>query len=78
MLGLEIDGTKQAYPFSVLKGLDGPVTDIVSGRRIEVHFDRGSEEAYATSEDGKRLTGIISYWFVWSSFNPDTDVFKPR
>jgi hypothetical protein len=78
VLGIEVNGAKSAYPFSVLKDLKGPITDIVSGKKIRIHFDKSSEEAYATFEDGSRLTGLVSYWFVWSSFNPDTDVFKAR
>ena len=77
-MGLEVNGTKLAYPFSILKSFNGPVTDTVSGKKIKIYFDKGSEEAYATSEDGKRLAGIVSYWFVWSSFNPDTGIFTAQ
>ncbi len=76
VLGIEVEGVFRAYPFSTLKGQKGPITDTVSGNRIRVYFDRSSEEAYATRADGTRLVGMVSYWFVWSSFNPGTTVFS--
>ncbi len=78
VLGIVAESEKKAYPFSVLKGLKSPVIDTISGQKIKIHFDKTSEEAYATLNDGTRLTGMVSYWFVWSSFHPDSTVFRPR
>lgn len=74
VLGLEIEGAVRAYPFSVLRKIDAPFDDAVSGHDITVHFDGGSEEAYAT-EKGRRLPGTVSYWFVWYSFHPETSIY---
>ncbi len=78
VLGIEVKGIKRAYPFSVLKGSVDPITDTISGEEIRIHFDKNSEEAYATFKDGSRLVGMVSYWFVWSAFYQDTDIFKGR
>ncbi len=84
VLGLEIKGKKRAYPFSVLKEVKSPVKDELGGMKIRIHFDKDSEEAYAvlTPKDGKgegkRLIGLVSYWFVWSAFHPDTEVYKVK
>lgn len=75
--GVEIDGVKKAYPFSVLKGSGPNLTDTVSGKRLTVNFDIASEEVTVTGQDNETLPVMVSYWFVWYSFNPDTLIFSP-
>ncbi|MBI2411704.1 MAG: hypothetical protein HYV24_00635 [Deltaproteobacteria bacterium] len=77
MLGVELDGVARAYPFSVLKKAEPPVRDTLAGKKIEVHFDPESEEAYATGPEG-RIEGTVSYWFAWRSFHPDTQIYKGK
>ncbi len=74
VLGVEIEGAKKAYPFSVLRKIKAPFDDAILGHNITIHFDRESEEAYAT-EKNRRLPGTVSYWFVWYSFHPDTAIY---
>ena len=76
VLGIEVRGVRKAYPFRVLRAAGPPLEDTVSGERITVHFDKESEEAYAVDASGARLVGIVSYWFVWHSFHPDTLVYE--
>lgn len=78
VLGVTVDGARKAYPFRVLRGTDKPVDDTVGTTPVVVHFDRGSEEAYATDGAGRRLPGFVSYWFVWYDFYPETAVYKPE
>lgn len=76
VLGIEVEGITRAYPFSILRKIKTPFNDTISGKTVTIHFDRESEEAYVTDKDMKRLPGIVSYWFVWYSFNSDTSVFR--
>jgi len=76
VLGVSVGGEHKAYPFSLLREAEGPIKDSLGGREIAVHFDRGSEEAYATDPEGRRLPSFVSYWFVWYDFHRDTKVFK--
>lgn len=76
VLGIEFGGVSKAYPFKVLKGREEPLTDTVAGRPVTVYFDKESEEAFATDADGKRLPGFVSYWFVWHSFHPESEVYS--
>ncbi|MBI5467837.1 MAG: DUF3179 domain-containing protein [Deltaproteobacteria bacterium] len=77
VLGIEMEGAKKAYPFSVLRKIKAPFNDTVSGHNITIHFDRESEEAYATEKE-RRLNGTVSYWFVWYSFHPDTSIYREK
>ncbi len=76
VLGIEIKGRQRAYPFSVLRKAVSPVEDTLAGERLKVYFERDSEEAYATLASGRRVPGLVSYWFVWYSFHPGTAVFR--
>ena len=76
--GVEVGNEKKAYPFGALRNIETPVRDTISGQKVLVYFDKDSEEAYVTDESGKRLPTLVSYWFVWSSFHPDTKIFKER
>lgn len=62
----------------MLKKAELPLKDTLAGRKIEVHFDPESEEAYVTGPDGRRLEGTVSYWFAWHSFHPDTQIYKGK
>jgi len=76
VFGIELKGRQRAYPFSILKKRPSPVEDTLAGERLTIYFDKGSEEAYARLSSGKRLPGLVSYWFVWYSFHPETSIFK--
>ena len=76
VFGVEANGVKKAYPFSILKDIGTPVKDTVAGKTIAVHFNKESEEVFALDERGERVLGTVSYWFVWHSFHPDTLIYK--
>lgn len=75
VVGVTIKGEKKAYPFSTLRETELPVKDTVGGRVIEVHFDPSSEDAFVKGEGGERIPAMISYWFVWYDFHPETGVY---
>jgi hypothetical protein len=76
VLGVDIGAEKKAYPVSVLKKMKTPFEDTVSGQKITVHFDSDTEEAFATDKEKNRVPGVLTYWYVWNAFHPDTTVFK--
>jgi len=78
VLGVTLDGAVRAYPFSELEKIDGSITDTIGGRKVQVHFDREHERAWITDAGGERLPGVISFWFAWHAFNPDTEVWAAQ
>ncbi len=76
VLGVQIGDVFKAYPFSELEKTSGTVSDNVSGHRLEVLFDRESRSASARDEQGREIATVMSYWFAWYAFHPDTEVFK--
>jgi hypothetical protein len=76
VLDIELGGDARAYPFSLLRKAASPIDDTMGGQKIRVYFDKDSEEAHATLSDGGPVPSLVSYWFVWYSFHPKTEVFR--
>jgi len=76
VLGVQIDGVRKAYPFSILKKMDERIEDYIEGRKIIVNFDKKTQTGYITDENGKALPSITLFWFAWYDFYPDTLVLE--
>ncbi|MEA1888818.1 MAG: DUF3179 domain-containing protein [Pseudomonadota bacterium] len=76
VLGVNIGETYKAYPFSELAKTSSPVKDSISGQQIEVFFDRNNSSASARDEQGRQIPALMSYWFAWYAFHPDTEVYR--
>ena len=77
VLGLEIGATFKAYPFSELAKLDNPVFhEVVAGQKLEVQFDLLNRTGKILDENRNEIPTVISYWFAWVAFHPETEVFK--
>ncbi len=78
VLGVDVGEARKAYPFSILKKIKTPFKDKAGSETIEIHFDKKTGDAYALNEKKERIDSIVTYWFVWYSFNEDTGIFKKR
>jgi hypothetical protein len=81
VLGVEINGQKKAYPLALHNSTQRPINDIVGGRAISVFIDNGltgsgPTEAYVTEKDGTALPSVVTYWFVWYGFHPETKIYN--
>ena len=76
VLGLEVDGHFKAYPFAELSKTPGEVDDVVAGKKIRIHYNDTSKSAWLTDDSGNEIPAIMSFWFAWYAFHPDTDVFS--
>jgi hypothetical protein len=76
VLGVEVDGTQKAYPFSVLKKRPPEFSDRVGDKTLRIHFDGKSRTAWVTSESGDVVPSATVYWFAWQDFHPQTGVLE--
>ena len=76
VLGVQIGGEKKAYPFSRLRKQPSNFRDTIAGQKIVIHFDPKSENAYATAASESQVPSIVTFWFAWVDFYPDTQVLK--
>lgn len=78
VLGVQVGGQNKAYPFSRLKKQPSSFPDDVGGQKILIHFDHRSQTAYASTPSGAQAPSIVTFWFAWVDFYPDTLVFTGR
>lgn len=81
VLGVEVEGTYKAYPFSVLaRSVDarGDLSDTVAGRRLRIRYDRIHGTAEAFDVEGRPLPVTMAFWFAWVAFHPGTQVLQAR
>ena len=75
VLGLALDGDFRAYPFSELAQAPAGWVDRFRGRALHIRFDRQHQTAWVEDPDGNELPSLISFWFAWVAFHPETEVF---
>jgi hypothetical protein len=78
VVGVELGGRHQAYPFSELRRRGGAVADTVGGSPIRVEFDAEHRSARVLDARGQELPSVIAYWFAWYAFHPRTEVFTAQ
>jgi hypothetical protein len=77
VMGVDIGGTRKAYPFEELQALGKDrFEDELNGTRLIVHWDEAANSAHVTDVDGNELPSTIGFWFAWYAFFPETAVFK--
>ena len=77
VLGIEIGTTFKAYPFSELAKYDSSVLhDMVAGQKLEVQYDPVNRTGKILDENRKEIPTVISFWFAWVAFHPESEVFK--
>ena len=77
ILGIEKDGAATAFPLSALEEDLRSVRARVGPEDVFVYWFRDSWTAFATDPKGRRIPATIAYWFAWSAFHPDTQVWHP-
>lgn len=78
VLGLEINGSYKAYPFTELsKKGKSTISDTFEGRDLIIEFDQASYSAEILDADTREvIPTIANFWFAWFAFHPDTEVFE--
>jgi hypothetical protein len=83
VLGVEVNGVRKAYAFSELaKALgnrpNGRIDDRLGGNAVSIRFDREHRTAQAFDSAGHELPAYMAFWFAWSAFYPEAEVFVAR
>ncbi|NNF97113.1 MAG: DUF3179 domain-containing protein [Halobacteria archaeon] len=77
VLGIEIGTSFKAYPFSEMAKLDSSVfNDMIAGRKLQVQFDPVNRTGKILDENRNEIPTVISFWFAWVAFHPESEVFK--
>jgi len=73
--GIWIDDKAKAYEYQ--KIISGPITeDVFNGHDLTISAGESDEIVVFDNTEGKRIIGIVSYWFSWAAHNPETELWK--
>lgn len=75
IIGVQVNGRFKAYPFIELNRTSGVVYDEPGGEKVEIHFNREHQSGVVKLKTGEVYPSIMSYWFAWFAFHPDTEVY---
>jgi len=50
--------------------------DTVGGKKIIIRFDKENQSATIFDGSGKVIPSTQAYWFAWSEFYPNTDLYQ--
>ena len=77
VIGIHIGNTYKAYPFIELdKTGKQIIQDQVQGKEIRIHFNSEHRSGMIKDTSGKTLPSLISFWFAWYAFHPETLVYS--
>ncbi len=75
IIGAVIDGQPHAWPFVELPGTQQVLTDHVAGNEITVEYNHATGAARILNAQGDEIPSFTAYWFAWSAFHPNTNVW---
>lgn len=75
VIGLELADSVKAYPFVELAKSTGTIDDQVAGQNITVWHDAAHRSGRVLDAGGMEIPTVISFWFAWSAFYPETEIY---
>jgi len=76
IIGIEVKGKHIAFPFTEMeKASKDIIKQKFNGQDIWVSYDHSNRSALVTDPKGNPLDSLLSYWFAWIAFFPDTEVY---
>lgn len=76
VIGIEYLGVTRAYPFSELSSGPRSFNDHIGSEMVKVTYDPSSRTARIRNQAGKDLPTVVAYWFAWTAFHPETEVYQ--
>ncbi len=76
VLGIEYLGITRAYPFPELSSGSLSFTDRLGPETVQVSYDPSSRTARIRNQAGDDLPTVVVYWFAWTAFHPETEVYQ--
>ncbi len=76
VLGVKINGIAKAYPFLELKNAPRDFSDTLGSEEIKIVYEPEFRSTHVYNKAGKEIPMVVAYWFAWSAFHPETELFK--
>lgn len=79
VIGIHINGIYKAYPFVELdKSGTQVINDQLGTTGIRIEFNAEHRTGIVKHDTGETLPSLISYWFAWYAFHPETEIYVAR
>jgi hypothetical protein len=78
VMGAIREGKQKAWPFSEMRKAGASIKDTLDGEPVTVEFDDENDTARLIGADGKELPTVLSFWFAWYAFHPETEIFEKK
>ncbi len=75
VMGVEINDRFKAYPFVELGKTSGAFDDTFAGQDLRIVFNKEHRSASVADANGQELPSVVTFWFAWYAFHPQTDLF---
>ncbi len=72
--GIVIEGQARAYPFIRLPHQQ-VIEDEFAGQRLQIIYNGQAESIEIFDEENRLIPAVQAYWFAWSAFYPNTEVY---
>jgi hypothetical protein len=76
VVALKIDNKSYVFPFAELSKSNGMIEIVVNKKRIRVQYDPINNTATVYDSNKQVIPSIISYWFAWMAFYPDSILYE--
>ncbi len=81
VIGIDLgSGGARAYPLRELDRATTPLEETIGGVRLRIHFDAEARTGWVerlNDDSATEFPSVLSFWFAWYAFHPDTTVFRP-
>ena len=77
IFGVKINGFFKAYPIEKLTKIKPQeLQDELGGISFTLTWGSNGENVQVKTADGEEILGFQMFWFAWSAFHPNTEVFE--
>lgn len=77
VIGLQVGKEYKAYPFSELaKTGKTKITDTFASQQLTILFSTRHRTGTVMDANNNEIPAVISYWFAWMAFHPDSAVYS--
>jgi len=75
VLAIELGGESKAYPLIELAKSETDIDDRIGDVPVTITYFPEHNSAIMTDEQGEQLPATTLFWFAWSAFHPDTEIY---
>lgn len=76
VIGVILDGSAKAFPVDFFKD-DRFIPEKVGNTYIDISYDKERKSPAVLDRNGKNIPFVISFWFAWQAFYPETELWEP-